>query len=66
MKNSIQLIVIFLILNGILFGSDSLKTENKRAIQFKFPENIISSSNDGFMISLKRKITKPIYSKKIS
>ena len=56
MKNSIQLIVIFLILNGILFGSDSLKTENKRAIQFKFPENIISSSNDGFMISLKRKI----------
>jgi len=56
MKNSIQLIVTFLILKGILLGADSLKIENKRAIQFKFSENIISSSNDGIMISLKRKI----------
>ncbi|MFA5729030.1 MAG: hypothetical protein WC957_06340 [Candidatus Neomarinimicrobiota bacterium] len=56
MKNSIQLILTFLILNGILLGSDSLKIENKRAIQFKFSDNIISSSNDGIMISLKRKI----------
>jgi len=56
MRNSIRLIITFIILNGILFGIDSLKTENKRAIQFKFSENIISSSNDGIMISLKRKI----------
>ena len=56
MKSSIRLMVIILILNSLLLGSDSLKTENTRSIQFKISKNILLSSNDGITISLKKQM----------